>query len=318
MKPQPKMAEHSAGESLSAFLDAMTAAGIVPHDRPALTSKLDAGAGLVRFRCHGERAANGWAVLHLDGKPAGRFGSWRLGIASSWRAGRESKPSAAERAEFARLWRAWDDKTRRGHEAAAAHCLAQWKAARPASSAHRYLVAKSMRPDGLREHGAALLIPMHDAAGRLWSLQSIFPDGGKRFARGGRCDGMMWRRGDPGAAIAIGEGAATMAAVHAATGLCSVAAFSSGNLAAVARAVRARWPDACLILCADDDAGRVPNIGLEVANVAARAVGGLVARPPRPPGWPDGKGWDFADTMIAPGCAEAIRRALKITNGGAR
>ena len=174
-----------------------------------------------------------------------------------------------------------------------------------------------MRPDGLREHGAALLIPMHDAAGRLWSLQSIFPDGSKRFARGGRCDGMMWGRGDPGAAIAIGEGAATMAAVRAATGLCSFAAFSSGNLAAVARAVRSRWPAACLILCADYDAGRVPNIGVEVANAAARAVGGLVARPPRPPRWPDGKGWDYADTMIAPGGAEAIRRALKIKNGGA-
>ena len=128
---------------------------------------------------------------------------------------------------------------------------------------------------------------------------------------------MMWRRGDPGAVIAVGEGAATMAAVHAATGRCSIAAFSSGNLAAVARAVRSRWPAACLILCADDDAGRLPNIGLDAANAAARAVGGLVARPPRPPGWPEGKGWDFADTMTAPGGAEAIRRALKTKNGGA-
>ncbi len=317
MKPQPKMSGRKVGDSLSAFLDVMAATGIVPRDRAELASKLAAGAGLIRFRCHGERAANGWAVLHLDAEPAGRFGNWRLGIASSWRAGRASKPSAADRAEFARLRRAWAAETRRGHEAAAAHCLALWQAARPASAAHRYVVAKAMRPDGLREHGAALLIPMHDAAGRLWSLQSIFPDGSKRFARGARCDGMMWRRGDPGAVIAIGEGVATMAAVHAACGLCSIAAFSSGNLAAVARAVRAQWPAACLILCADDDAGRVPNIGLEVANVAARTVGGLVARPPRPPGWPDGKGWDFADTMTAPGGAEAIGRALKVKNGGA-
>ena len=115
----------------------------------------------------------------------------------------------------------------------------------------------------------------------------------------------------------VGEGAATMAAVHAATGLCSVTAFSAGNLAAAAHAVRARWPAAMMILCADDDVGNVPNKGLDAANAAARAVGGMVARPPRPPGWPDGKGWDFADTMIAPGGAEAIRRALNIKNGGA-
>lgn len=317
MSANPQMAGRTAVESLSAFLDAMAAAGIVPRDRGALASRLAAGAGLVRFRCQGERAANGWAVLHLDGEPAGRFGNWRLGIASSWRAGRATKPNAGERAAFAQLRRAWEAETRRGHEVAAAHCLALWEAARPASQAHRYLAAKGMRPDGLREHGAALLIPMHDAAGRLWSLQSIFPDGSKRFARGGRCDGMMWGRGDPGAVIAIGEGAATMAAVNAATGLCSITAFSAGNLVAVARAVRARWPATYLIICADDDAGRVPNIGLEVANTAARAVGALVARPPRPPGWPDGKGWDFADTMTAPGGADAIRRALNSRNGGA-
>lgn len=317
MSAIPQMAARTAVESLSAFLDAMETTGIVPRDRGALASSLAAGAGLVRFRCHGERAANGWAVLHLDGEPAGRFGNWRLGVASSWRAGRAAKPCAAERAEFTRLRRAWEAETRRGHEAAAAHCLALWEAAEPADPGHRYLAAKGMRPDGLRAQAAALLIPMHDAAGRLWSLQSIFRDGSKRFARGGRCDGMMWLRGDPGAVITIGEGAATMAAVNAATGLCSIAAFSAGNLVAVARAVRARWPAACLIICADDDAGRVPNIGLEVANTAARAVGALVARPPRPPGWPDGKGWDFADTMTAPGGAEAIRRALNIKNGGA-
>lgn len=315
MKANPHAAASTTGDAVAAFLDAMEAAGVVPRDTAALVSRLTAGAGLVRFRCHGERAANGWAVLHLDGKPAGRFGNWRLGVTSSWRAGRAAKPNASERAAFAKLRRAWEAETRRGHEAAAAHCRALWEAAEPASAAHGYLAAKGMRPDGLRVHGAALLIPMHDAPGQLWSLQSIFPDGCKRFAQGGRVDGMMWRRGDPGATITLGEGVATMAAVHAATGLCSVAAFSSGNLIAAARAVRSHWPAARLIVCADDDVGRVPNIGLDAANAAARAVGGLVARPPRPPGWRADAGWDFADTMTAPGGAEAIRRALNIRNG---
>ena len=129
---------------------------------------------------------------------------------------------------------------------------------------------------------------------------------------------MLWRRGDPGGVIALGEGAATMAAVYAATGLCSVAAFSAGNLATAARAVRVQWPAARLILCADDDAGRWPNVGLDAANAAARSIGGLVARPPRPPGWPPDKGWDFADTFAAPGGAEAIRRALDTNQGDSK
>ena len=317
MNGSPNFSRGAMADPLAAFLDAMEAAGVVPRDRLALASKLAANPGLVRFRCDGERNTNGWATLHLDAQPAGRFGNWRLGIVASWRADRAQKLCAADRAEFARVRRAWEAETRRGHEATAASCLALWQAARPASAAHCYLAAKRMNPAGLRAHGAAVLIPMHDAAGRLWSLQSIFPDGSKRFARGGRCDGMIWQRGEPGETIAIGEGVATMAAVHAATGLSVAAAFTAGNLAAAARAVRKQWPAARLILCADDDAGRSPNVGMDAANAAARTVGGLVARPPKPPGWPEGKGWDFADTWNAPHGAEAIRRAFALDNGDA-
>lgn len=314
MTAHPQTAGRTAADALSDFLDAMEAAGIIPRDRGALASSLAGGVGLVRFRCHGERKANGWAVLHLDAEPAGRFGNWRLGVVANWRAGRVTG-IPADRAAMARARLERGAARLRAYDDAAGRCLALWRASAPASEAHAYLAAKRMDTAGLRTNGAALLIPMTDAAGRLWSLQSIYPDGSKRFASGGRVEGMLWRRGDPGAVIALGEGVATMAAVHAATGLCSVAAFSAGNLATAARAVRVQWPAVRLILCADDDAGRVPNIGLDAANAVARSIGGLVARPPRPPGWRDGAGWDFADTFVAPGGAEAIRRALDTNQG---
>lgn len=309
MSRLPPGGVRTASEAVSEFLGAMEAAGIVPRDRSILASNLAAGAGLVRFRCDGDRKANGWAVLHLDGMPAGRFGNWRSGVVASWRAGHVIG-TAANRAAIARQRLQREAAVLQGHEDAARRCSALWASSGAASGAHPYLAAKGMDAAGLRTHGAALLIPMSDAAGRLWSLQSIFPDGSKRFAVGGRVEAMAWRRGDPRGVVALGEGVATMAAVHEATGLCAVAAFSAGNLAAAARAIRVQWPAARLILCADDDAGRVPNIGRDTANAVARAVGGLVARPPRPPGWRDGVGWDFADTFIAPGGAEAIRRAL--------
>jgi putative DNA primase/helicase len=309
------MTAHKAADALGDFLNAMEAAGIIPRDRGAVAAKLALDAGLVRFRCDGERKANGWARLHLDGEPAGRFGNWRLGVVANWRAGRTTGTPAADRAAMALTRLERSAETQRGYDQAVARCLALWGSAAAADATHPYLAAKHLEPAGFRAHGEGLLIPMTDAAGRLWSLQTIYPDGSKRFAKGGRVAGSLWWRGNPGDVIAIGEGVATMAAVHAATGLCVVAAFSAGNLAEVSRAIRQRRPDARLILCADDDAGRTPNIGLESANAAARAVGGLVARPPQPPGWPAGNGLDFADTWTAPHGAEAIRRALNIRIG---
>lgn len=102
-----------------------------------------------------------------------------------------------------------------------------------------------------------------------------------------------------------------MAAIHLATGLPVAAAMNAGNLEAVALALSRKWRSARLILCADTDAGTAGNIGLEKANAAAALVpGALVARPPRPADWPEGKGWDFADTFNEPNGAELIRRAL--------
>lgn len=84
-------------------------------------------------------------------------------------------------------------------------------------------------------------------------------------------------------ALAIGEGWATMASVHAATGWPCVAAFCSSNLEAVARVMRAKFPEAKLVLCADDDSeteGRTgENPGILAARKAAVAVGGFMAVP---------------------------------------
>jgi putative DNA primase/helicase len=103
------------------------------------------------------------------------------------------------------------------------------------------------------------------------------------------------------------EGVATAAAVHGASGLCAVAAFSKGELVVAAKAVRTRWPRATLVIGADAD----PDGGGEAAaRHAARAAGATVVLPPRPAAW-TGPGWDFADLWEA-GEADAIRMALGI------
>ena len=86
-------------------------------------------------------------------------------------------------------------------------------------------------------------------------------------------------------------------------------AFDAGNLEPVARALRAKFPELRLILCADDDSGTPGNPGLTKATAAARAVGGLVAVPDFGPDRPDGAK-DFNDLALHRG-AEAVRKAIE-------
>ncbi|QWC57475.1 toprim domain-containing protein [Erythrobacter sp. 3-20A1M] len=187
-------------------------------------------------------------------------------------------------------------------EQAAARCAADlWANASRADPAHPYLVAKALEPFGIRQSSRDLLVPMVDPAFRLWNVQRIRPDGFKLFGKDARTAGLFWPHGvhmldgRPSAGpLVIGEGFATMAAVHSATGFGVAAAMSARNLEPVARAMRKLFPSRELILAADDDRHLADNIGLGVARKAAQAVRGVVATP-RPETCPAESSADFAD-----------------------
>lgn len=292
-------------EAVSTFIDAMQSAGIRPLE--PIAHKLAAGQP-VRFRAEGDRPGrrNGWAVLHLDGIPAGVFRHYRLGIRSIWRAGSDPRTlSPAERraimakAHEAEARRKADMRAKQDAAAKQAHAL--WAAAGRADPAHGYLAAKGLAPFGVRQSGVALLVPMFDPAFRIWNLQRIAPDGGKRFLSGGRIDGLFWPhamhlangRASPGPLV-IGEGFATVAAIHEATGYAVAAAMSARNLEPVARAMRGLFPARQIIIAADDDCHLAENMGLRLAGKAAESIGGLLAIP-RPETSRGNSGADFAD-----------------------
>ncbi|MGI8425282.1 MAG: AAA family ATPase [Actinomycetota bacterium] len=155
-----------------------------------------------------------------------------------------------------------------------------WKASKPAPSDHPYLVAKGVKPHGLRVHEGALVIPVRDGA-ELHSLQFIGPEGNKRFLIGGRVVGCYFSIGRPkdAAVLCICEGYATGASIHEATGYPVVLALNAGNLLPVAKAMRKRFTDLRLIVCGDDDAKTAGNPGRTKATEAAQAVGGAAAFP---------------------------------------
>ncbi len=308
-------------DPVSEFLDAMGAAGIRPVE--PIADKLAAGDP-VRFRADGDKPGrrNGWAWLHLDGVPAGVFRHYRLGVRTVWSAGSDPRSlSPAERRTI--MVQARESQARRRAEteakqnAVSTRARAMLRESSFADPAHGYLARKGLPPFGVRQQGDALLVPMFDPGFRLWNVQRVYPDGRKLFLSGGRTDGLFWSHGvfvqggRPSAGpLVIGEGFATMAAIHHATGHGVVAAMSARNLETVARSMHKLFPSRTLIVAADDDRHLSENIGLNAAQRAAESVGALLATP-LPLGLetrPADPGTDFAD--IAPaGVAVRIAQA---------
>ncbi len=261
------------------FRNAIQEAGVTPPD------VIEADGKLRRFSSNGKRGDGaGWYLLFSDGIPAGCFGDWRTGFTQTWRAeiGRTLTPAeeAAHRDRLATLRREREaDEARRKAEAQQ-RAAAIWNTATPAPDDHAYLTRKGIKARGARMHKGMLLIPMR-ADGVLHSLQFIGGDGDKRFLTGGRVAGCYFSIGDTkgAAALCIAEGFATGATIHEATGYPVAVAFNAGNLLAVAKAMREKFPDLPLILCADDDRHTPGNPGLTKATEAARAVGGLLVIP---------------------------------------
>lgn len=267
---------------------------------------------LHRFPSNGKRGDDsGWYVLHGDGLPAGSFGCWRSGLSETWCAKAEKHQTAAERSEHRarihamRLAREAEHAKRQADAKQTAEQI--WRDATPAKASHPYLTAKGIQPHGLREHEGALIVPMRDGS-ELHSLQRIFPDGEKRFLPGGRVTGCYFSIGHPGDVLHICEGYATGASIYEATGGAVAVAFNAGNLQHVARSLREKYPDARLVLCADDDSAKPDNTGLEKATEAAQAVGGSLAVPDFGPDRPDGA-TDFNDLLRHAG-PDAVRRCI--------
>jgi len=238
-----------------------------------------------RFHVPGDNPGtrNGWYVLFLDDIPCGVFGSWKAGGSQSWSS---RKPAdhleaqlVAKRIEQARRQREADQRQRQ--QVAAENANRRWCNARSADPEHPYLVAKGVRSYALRQTGEVLLVPL-TRDGRLVNLQCIYPNGAKRFLRGGMVKGCCSLIGtiQPGQPLYICEGWATGATLHAETGATVACAMNAGNLLEVGQHLQRQYPDAVLIVAGDDDRMTEGNPGRTTASKAAVILGcGLIFPP---------------------------------------
>ncbi len=191
-------------------------------------------------------------------------------------------------------------------QANAAHkAQARWDAAAPATADHPYLKKKKVTaPYGLRVERDLLLVPMRglEAGAPLVSLQSIAPNGSKRFMTDSRVKNTRasigaryMARNDDGSVdveqegvLYICEGWATGWAISRATKRPVIVAFTANNLKDVARHARKAYANMTLVVAADNDRwkrvkrkGRKMghNPGVTIAKEAARSAKALVAAP---------------------------------------
>ena len=252
--------------------------------------------------------------------------------------GRYQKPTPEEFAERRRIVgeRAAKEEAESARERArtAAKAAAILQAATEAQADHPYLYRKQVSPvatlreidagaaaailgyapksSGERLTGRLLVVPVNQ--GDSLSTLELIDGGGRKAAlagRGSKVSGYWATERLPdgdgnGLTLLIGEGVATVLSASAATGHPAIAALSSGNLPAVAKAMRERYPAAALVILADlVKATGQPDFH---ASEAARAVSGQLAIPDFGGERPDGA-TDFNDLAALRGM-EAVKTAV--------
>ena len=179
---------------------------------------------------------------------------------------------------------------------------------------HEYLTKKKVKNFGLKLFMDKLVIPAQDINGKIWSFQYISPNGTKHFRSGGRKNGCFYPLGDlkNSSTIYICEGYATAATIHITMHTIhnltvAVVAFDAGNLFAVTEAIRKKYQNTEIVICADNDAYGPKNTGLIKAQNAARRFNAKVVFPTFKD--TSTKPTDFNDLLILEG-EEAVAEQL--------
>ncbi|WP_178126492.1 zincin-like metallopeptidase domain-containing protein [Pseudomonas sp. FSL R10-0399] len=280
------------------FIGSMEAVGLIPggkDNHPIMDGKKH------RVPVVGGRtgATDGFYVAHLDGHPAGVLINNKTGVEMKWKSKGYSltdEQKATLQAEAATKLQAREVALLKTHEAVAAKVTRSMENLVPVVELTPYMSAKGIQPlSGVLtdKAGKETVIPAIDENGKQWTAQYIQKDGTKRFAKDGRKEGCFHPLGGLDAlaaapVIVIAEGYATASTLASSLGHATVAAFDSGNLPAVAKALHAKFPDKPIVIAGDDDRHQVmthgTNAGRTKAVEAAKAVGGKAIFPTFAPG----------------------------------
>ena len=298
-------AAFAADEIIQACMDVMSKAGLTPP------SNIEPGK-INRFAVNGSKNKDAWAILHINdnGTAGAAFGNWQAGWKENWfykESGMTTSQRETLRVQIQAAQAKAENERREAQAKAAKEAQAIFDNAEPADTGHAYLAAKKVGAYGLKQAGDILIVPVIDD-GQICSVQTIRPDGSKRFHPGGRTKGCYFVIGDMDQAdrYRIAEGYSTGASIYEVTNSPVVICFNSGNMPEVAQKFKGQYPDKKQIICADNDLStkkkRGVNPGRKAAEEAARATGAELCICPVDS--------DFNDLFVSQGKG-AVESALK-------
>ncbi|TVQ18068.1 MAG: hypothetical protein EA367_15835 [Leptolyngbya sp. DLM2.Bin15] len=285
--------------NLTPFLNAIAQSGLTPPDNLRDDSEFQDWAG----RPDKPHKKSSWyifdgeCVTWGDRALGGKLGSFRLSD------GPNQTPEQVQATLEARRQRQATLERERAQKAADGAAKAQQiYASATDCTEHRYLERKGIpAPKGLKlASDGRLIVPVYGSDDKLISVQYIAVDGGKRFLAGAIVKGGWFAIGetaDP-AVVAVAEGMATAASIHAATEWPCYVGFSCGGLKAAAETAKRHHPNAHIVMCGDR------GNGSKHARDAALAIGGMCAIPKL------SNGTDFND-LATSDCLEAVREQLQ-------
>ena len=262
-------------------------------------------------------AVDGWYILHTGGKiPVGVCGCWKEpSFESKWVADTGRAMTFSERLEHDKLIAEIRSKREAERLATQAEVATQAEdevsTYADASADHPYLVRKRIAPNGIKiDRAGRLVVPVSDSSGEILSYQTIDADGNKRFLKGGKIEGGFYELRGNRKVIFIGEGFATCASIHQATGFTTLVAFDCGNLAKVAKSAKDMFLGSRIVICADNDQFTEGNPGLSKAKAAASLVFGEIVYPNFAESDLPTKPTDFNDLHVLQGI-EAVKEQIE-------
>lgn len=236
------------------------------------------------------KSKSGSYKAYLDGKPAGSIENFKTGEKYNWKfegISISQEEQAALKAEAAIKTKERLQEREEAYGVAANHAKEVFNKLGPTiEKLPPYLEKKGISIDstiGMRvsENGLNVSIPIKNIAGEIQSLQSISADGTKYMLPGGKLDGGFHVINDKDLSkvnsIVIAEGVATAASLHESiqnemfkNDVAVIAAFNSNNLVSVTQAIHEKYPEAKIIIAADDDLATEIKIGINPGKAKAQ------------------------------------------------
>lgn len=317
-------------------LEFLGSLGIQPYDERDIV--LD--GELHRYRIHDDKPGqkSGAICIHTDGWAAGFVMDWRKDLRENWRYDiSELDISDEQRAYYNsdEYRQKCEDEHRKKEKERESRRLAASERARreferlgEAPEDHAYLKRKNVKSYGLRYDASKgnLAVPLRRINGLVFSLQWIpaADDKHKLFYEGAETSESFFSIGletlnlNPNQTILLGEGYATMAKVYELTGQPVVAAMSCHRLKDIAKVLHEAYPEAKIIVTADNDhkteSRTEINPGMKYANLVVQAKLAVGIAAPDFQEEEDGSDWDdyaliHGDKETASVLAEKIQNA---------